>query len=41
MNNQWTDAKRIENSDYVIYNNTTLEALEKQVEEVYNKIIAI
>ncbi len=39
INNQWSDDQRIENSDYVITNNGTLEELEEQITLVYNKII--
>jgi dephospho-CoA kinase len=39
IKNQWTDKQRIERSDFVITNNSSLEELEKQVNEVYGNLV--
>lgn len=37
--NQWTDEHRIEKSDFVLYNNTSLEDLKKQFSKTYKKLL--
>ncbi len=39
MNNQWKDEHRIELSDYIIYNNSDLNDLKKEFNQVYKKLL--
>lgn len=39
MNNQWTDAQRIEKSDFVIENNANLKALKIQFNQLYKELL--
>lgn len=39
MNNQWKDEQRIELSDYIIYNNSDLNDLKKEFNQVYKKLL--
>ncbi len=41
MLNQWNDDKKIALSDFVIENNDSLEQLEKQTKQLYNKLILL
>ncbi|MET3731924.1 dephospho-CoA kinase [Moheibacter stercoris] len=37
--NQWTDEQRIEKSDFVLYNNASLEDLKNQFHKTYKKLL--
>jgi dephospho-CoA kinase len=39
MKNQWTDEQRIEKSDFVIYNNGSLEELKLEFDEIFKKLV--
>ena len=39
MDNQWKDEQRISLSDYVIYNNSDLNDLKKEFDQVYKKLL--
>src|SRR5690606_26389937 len=39
IKNQWTDAQKVELSDWVLYNNSGFDELKKQFETVYRQIL--
>lgn len=41
IQNQWTDQQRIEKSDFVIHNNSDLNHLKLQFEEVYKELLKL
>lgn len=39
MRNQWTDEQRIEKSDFIISNNSNLEELKKEFDQLYKELL--